>query len=83
MLDNGVLALVPCPVGPAKAGMTKPTKRCDIHHLDDARKYLQVCNFSNFIKTLLNCVPNDFLQQGSGPELILDMRCHPGGGRPP
>jgi hypothetical protein len=30
MPNNGVLALVPRPVGPAKAGTTKPMKRCDI-----------------------------------------------------
>jgi hypothetical protein len=35
-----------------------------VHHLDEVDKYLQVCNFSNFIKILLNYVPNDFLQQG-------------------
>jgi hypothetical protein len=35
-----------------------------VHHLEDVGKYLQVCNFSNFIKILLTYVPNDFLQQG-------------------
>jgi hypothetical protein len=38
-----------------------------VHHLDDAGNYLQVCNFSNFIKILFNYVPNDFLQQGYTP----------------
>jgi hypothetical protein len=35
-----------------------------VHHLNDTCKYLQVCNFSNFIQILLNRVLNDFLQQG-------------------
>jgi hypothetical protein len=30
-------------------------------------KYRQVCNFSNFIKILLNRVLNDFLQEGYTP----------------
>jgi hypothetical protein len=38
-----------------------------VHHLDDASNYLQVCNFPNFITILLNCVTNDFLQQGYTP----------------
>jgi hypothetical protein len=33
-----------------------------VPHLNDASKYLQVCNFYNFIQLLLNYIPNDFLQ---------------------
>jgi hypothetical protein len=32
-----------------------------VHHLNDADKYLQIRIFSNFIKILLKCVPNNFL----------------------
>jgi hypothetical protein len=74
MPESGVLPPLPRPIGPAKARTLKMIKRCDIttddakpdvepavHHPDDAGNYLQVCNFSNFIKILLNYVPNDFL----------------------
>jgi hypothetical protein len=39
----------------------KPDVEPTIHHLDDAGNYLQVCNFSNFQKILLNCITNNFL----------------------
>jgi hypothetical protein len=68
MSDNDILAPVPHLVSPAKARMIKLIKHAtsqghdDVHHLDDTAKYLQVCIFSNFIKKLLNCVRNNFLQ---------------------
>jgi hypothetical protein len=46
MPDNSILPPVPRPVSPAKAGMTKSMKCCDVmrsgcsNHLDDADKYL-------------------------------------------
>jgi hypothetical protein len=75
MPNSGILPLVHRPVGPAKARMTKPmnwnvamSRGVDVvHHLDDTSKYLQVCNFSNFIQILLNCILNDFLQKGYTP----------------
>jgi hypothetical protein len=43
--NNGILPLVPRPVDPAKAEMTKLMKHVtprgvDVHHLNDAGKYL-------------------------------------------
>jgi hypothetical protein len=52
-----------------------------IYHLDDAGNYLKYA-FFNFIKILLNCVPNYFLQQGytpyGAPSLPFPRRTTPG-----
>jgi hypothetical protein len=45
----------------------KPNAEPALHHLDDVGNYLQVCNFSNFQTILLNCITNDYLQQGYTP----------------
>jgi hypothetical protein len=43
----------------------KPDAEPAVHHLDDADNYLQVCNVFNFMKILLNCIPNDFCIKGT------------------
>jgi hypothetical protein len=67
----------------SRADDAKPDVEPAVHHPDDAGNYLQVCNFFNFIKILLNYVPNDFLQQaytpyGAPPPLTFPRLTTPG-----